>query len=147
MTCILGVPGRFICADRRISEDGGAVSSLIKVASNPWVIAAAAGLAATTYAVKRAVRAGAESAEDLVQHVDPGSCALVLSWDGRLAMISERTVWPCREVTAIGSGSDLALGYLADRGYITSALLRRAQRFVAKRRADCGGGCDVRGFG
>lgn len=146
MTCILGTT-RFICADRRITEDGGAVTSMVKVARNPWLIAAAAGDAVCTLAIKRAVRDGARSPDELLELVGKGSYALVLTWVGLLSLISEGDVWPVSgPVTAIGSGSDLALGYMHGVGVFTPRVAREAQRFVAKRRADCGGGCDVRSF-
>lgn len=148
MTCIVGTT-RFICADRRVTEDG-ATSHLVKVAKNPWLIAAAAGNACANVAVKRAVREGAQSPADLVVHVDAGSYALVLSWDGILSLISEGVVWPAltngERVAAIGSGADLALGFMHGAESYTPVTARQAQRFVARRRSDCGGGCDVRSF-
>ena len=146
MTCIIG-SSRFICADRRITEDGGAVSSMVKLARNPWIIAAAAGDAVCTLAVKRAVREGAERAEDLLETVSKGSYALVLAWDGRLQLISEGALWPCTDrVHAIGSGAEQAVAFMHGAGSFGARTAREAQRFVAKRRADCGGGCDVRSF-
>ena len=146
MTCIVA-SRRWVCVDRRVSEDGGAYTTLVKIARNPWVIAAAAGLASSTLAVKQAVRMGAEAPEDLLAAVGKGSYAIVLTWDGRLVTLSEGAVWPVAgPVTAIGSGSDLALGYMHGVGVFTPRVAREAQRFVAKRRADCGGGCDVRSF-
>lgn len=146
MTCIVGTP-RFICADRRLTEDGGAVSSMIKVARNPWLIAAAAGDAICTLAVKRAVREGARSPDELLEYVGKGSYALVLTWVGLLTLISEGDLWPCRDrVHAIGSGAEQAVAFMHGAGSFTPRIAREAQKFVAKRRADCGGGCDVRSF-
>lgn len=146
MTCIVATT-RYICADRRVTEDGGAASSLIKVAKNSWLIAAAAGSAKATLDVKRAVQRGAQTTADLIAHVDAGSYALVLTYDGVLEMISERAVWNVTDpVVAIGSGTDLALGFMYGAGSLSAAVARRAQRFVARRRVDCGGGCDVRSF-
>lgn len=145
MTCIVATT-RFVCADRRI-EESGAVSSLVKVAKNGWLIAAAAGLASATLAVKRAVRAGAANPEDLLEHLDRDSYAVVLTLDGRLHCLSEGALWPVQgPAIALGTGADLALGYLHGAGVFTPRVAREAQRFVAKRRADCGGGCDVRSF-
>lgn len=145
MTCILGTT-RFICADRRIEADGS-VSSLVKVAKNRWLIAAAAGLASATLAVKRAVRAGAANPEDLLEHIDRESYAVVLTLDGRLRCLSEGALWPVQgPAIALGTGGDLALGFMHGAGAFTPRVAREAQRFVAKRRADCGGGCDVRSF-
>lgn len=145
MTCIIGTR-KFLCADRRVTEDG-ASSSLVKLCKNEWIIAGTAGLATANLAVKAAVRAGAESAEDLLPHIDAHSYALVLSWDGRLRLVSEGKVWPTAGAcAAIGSGADLALGYMNGAGALTVTCARAAQRFVARRRVDCGGGCDVRMF-
>jgi CxxC motif-containing protein (DUF1111 family) len=145
VTCILGTK-RFVCADRCIEEDG-AVTSLIKVASNPWLIAAAAGLASAALAVKQAIRAGAETPEDLLDAVGKDSYAIVVTWDRRLVTLSEGAVWPVKgPVVAVGTGADLALGYMHGVGVFSARVAREAQRFVAKRRADCGGGCDVRSF-
>ena len=145
MTCILGTT-RFICADRRIEADGS-VSSLVKVAKNQWLIAAAAGLASATLAVKRAVRSGAASPEDLLEHIDRESYAVVLTLDGRLLCLSEGALWPVQgPAIALGTGGDLALGFMHGAGSFTPRVARMAQRFVAKRRTDCGGGCDVRSF-
>lgn len=145
MTCILACQ-RFICADRRVEAEGVA-SSMVKVARNPWLIAAAAGLATTTQAVKDAVRAGAQSPEDLVECVDRESYAVAVTWDGKIFTVSEGRTWPMRgPVVALGTGADLALGFMHGAGSFTPRLARLAQRFVAKRRTDCGGGCDVRSF-
>ena len=146
MTCVLGTR-RFICADRRIAEDGGAASSMIKVAKNAWLIAAAAGLGTAVLAVKRAVREGAQSPEDLLRAVGRESYALVLTWDGSLCCLSEGAVWPVHgPVAALGSGGDLGLGFMHGVGAFTPRVAREAQRFVAKRRTDCGSGCDIRSF-
>lgn len=134
-----------MCADRRVTEDG-ASSSLVKLSKNAWIIAGVAGLATANLDVKAAVRAGAESAEDLLPYIDAHSYALVLSWDGRLRLVSEGQVWPTTgPCAALGSGGDLALGYMHGAGFSVTCA-RAAQRFVAKHRVDCGGGCDVRYF-
>lgn len=145
MTCVIGT-NRFICADRRIEADG-AVTSLVKVAKNPWLIAAAAGLASSTLAVKRAVRDGVQAREDLLPLIDAQSYAIVLTWEGELCCLSEGAVWPVQgPVVALGTGGDLALGFMHGAGAFTPRVAREAQRFVAKRRADCGSGCDIRSF-
>lgn len=121
---------------------------MVKLAKNPWLIAGVAGNAASLLAVKQAVKAGAESMADLVPLVDSGSYALVLLWNGTLELIQERRVWACADrVTAIGSGADLALGFMYGAESCNARVARAAQRFVARRRVDCGGGCDVRTFG
>lgn len=146
MTCIVA-SRRFVCADRRIAEDGGAYTSIVKVAKNGWLIAAAAGLAKCTLAVKRAVRDGAQAPEDLLPLVDSDSYAVALTWDGRLFTLSEGALWDVKgPAVALGSGGDLALGFMHGVGMFTPRIAQRAQRFVAKRRSDCGDGCDIRSF-
>ncbi len=145
MTCIIST-ARFVCADRRVDADGEA-SSMVKVARNAHLIAAAAGLATATQAVKAAVREGADSPEALIECIDPSSYAVVVTRAGKIFTISEGAVWPMRgPVVALGTGADLALGYLHGAGSYTERIARMAQRFVARRRTDCGGGCDVRSF-
>lgn len=152
MTCIVAGDG-WMAADRRVTEDDGSSSSLIKIAKNPWLIAAAAGNASSTLDVRRAVRAGAQIVEDLIEHVDKDSVALVMNTDGQLFKIQEKRVWSARQLAAIGSGGDLAIGWLsaiqvdgpwAGQWDTRKRDIRLAFRFVASRRADCGGGVDIR---
>ncbi len=146
MTVIVAT-ARFIAADRRVT-DGDSISSMVKVAKNLWLIAAASGDAASTLAVKRAVRRGATTPEDLLAHVNKDSYALVLTHAGVLARLQGGVVWPHSGLDAIGSGGEMALGYLGGAGGdVTQELVRAALRFVFRRRADCGGGVDVRTFG
>lgn len=147
MTCVIATP-TFMCADRRITDDGEA-SSMVKIAKNAHLIAAAAGSAACTLAVKRAIRRGIKSPSQLVDLIDAESHALVLTPWNTLYRIESGTLWPCpggHAVHAIGSGADLALGFLKASGDTTIQGARKAQRFVATKRVDCGGGCDVRFF-
>lgn len=148
MTCIVAGKG-WLAADRRITDDDGSKSSLVKIAQNPWLIAAAAGNAVSTLDVRRAVRKGAQLVEDLIEHVDKGSVALVMTLDGHIFKIQEKRVWTERPLAAIGSGGDLALGWLSamqvDGGpWNQREVIRRAFGFVANRREDCGGGVDIR---
>lgn len=128
---------------------------MVKVAQNRWLIAAASGNAVSTLALKRAVQKGASTADALLEHVDAESYALVLLPTGRVLKLSEGQIWACApgKVEAIGSGADLAKGFIAGvlserkpRVAVTPWLARSAQRFVARERVDCGGGCDVRYF-
>lgn len=139
-----------MCADRRVT-DGEEISSMVKIAKNQWLIAAASGAATSTLAVKRAVQNGAWSAEDLIEHVDASSSALVLMPNGLILRIEEGVVWPTSKgaVQAIGSGADYARGFLAGttRGWPERDDARRAHRAVARARTDCGGGVDFREFG
>ncbi len=133
-----------MAADRRVTSDDGSAGSLVKIAKSRWLIAACAGNATSTLDVRRAVRKGAQTPEDLIEHVDAGSHALVLLPSGDVHLIADKRVWPkARGLQAIGSGGDLAIGYLSGAG---CSDIRAAFRFVASRRVDCGGGCDIRGF-
>lgn len=147
MTCVIATK-RFVCADRRVGETGGgSYSSIVKVAKNPWLITAVSGSGATLLAVKQAVKEGIETPEDLLSYIDSTSYAIVLTWNSKLVCLSEGALWPVREpVTTIGSGGDLGLGFMHGAGVFTPRVAREAQRFVAKHRADCGGGCDIRSF-
>jgi hypothetical protein len=144
-----------MAADRRITDGDGGSSRLIKVAKNPWLIAAASGNATSTLDVKRAVRKGAQSVEDLIEHVDKDSYALVMTLDGGIFRIESERSWACErgQLHAIGSGGDLALGWLASyQRYHNGGLfggpdgdvVRQAFEFVSKKRTDCGGGVDFR---
>lgn len=144
-----------MAADRRVTSEDGASSSLVKIAKNPWLIAAASGLATCSLDVRRAVRKGACDPADLIEHVDSESYALVLLPSGDVHRIEDGRVWPAEQgLAAIGSGGDLALGWLACYEWKTGGLfggpdgnvIRRAFAFAAKKRADCGGGVDFRCF-
>jgi hypothetical protein len=152
VTCIVAGDG-WMAADRRITNDDGGSSSLIKVGKNPWLIAAASGNATSTLDVKRAIRKGAQNVDDLIEHVDKDSYALVMTLDGGIFRIESERSWACTrgELHAIGSGGDLALGYLSAHerigGVLDPDMIRLAFRFVAKKRTDCGGGVDFRFVG
>lgn len=143
-----------MAADRCVTEADGAQGSLIKIAQNPHLIAAAAGNATSTLDVKRAVRKGCQIVEDLIEHVDKDSVALVMTPDGHVFKVQDQRVWsePRGQLSAIGSGGDLALGWLSamqvDGGPDPDrrAVVRRAFRFVSGRRSDCGRGVDFRQF-
>lgn len=144
MTCVV-CGDRWMAADRRISGVEGGVSSLVKIAQSTWLIAAASGNATSTLDVKRAVRKGAQTPEDLIEHVDKESYALVLLPDGRCWRVEDARAWLCPPgLQGIGSGADLALGWLSGVGKDHANYIRQAFRFVAARRSDCGGGVDIR---
>ncbi len=151
MTCIVAGKG-WMAADRRITSEDGSSSSLVKIAKNRWLIAAASGNATSTLDVRKAIRKGASSPEDLIEHVDSDSYALVLLPSGDVHRIEEGRVWPAeRALAAIGSGGDLALGWLSCvevciNPTLNHGVIRRAFAFVEKKRADCGGGVDIRFF-
>lgn len=132
-----------MAADRRIVSDGAA-SAMRKIGRNRWLMAGSAGMATSTLAVLSALRAGARTPQDLLPHVDKDSAALVLTASGRLYQIQDGAVWPLSKgVHAVGSGADLALGFLAGARAVHAAAARRALRFVATRRADCGNGVNL----
>lgn len=142
-----------MAADRRVLSEDGSASSLVKIAKNPYLIAAASGNATSTLDVRRAVRKGAWTPDDLIEHVDKDSHALVLLPHGDVHRIEDGRVWPAeRGLQGIGSGADLALGVLWawradwDSAYGLKNLVRDAFKFVSSRRADCGGGVDFRSF-
>lgn len=153
MTCIISSP-QFVCADRRISTTTGERSTMCKVAKNQWLIVAAAGMAGSGLDVKQAVKKGVSDPNELVALIDDESYALVLLPDGKRWRIEEGKLWPVasRETLAIGSGSDAALGWI--KGFlsgrktktVTPAIARKAQKFVASIRLDCGDGVDFRSF-
>jgi hypothetical protein len=150
MTCIVAGKG-WMAADRRITSEDGAASSLVKIAKSKHLIAAASGNATSTLDVRRAVRKGALSPDDLIEHVDKDSYALVLLPSGDVHRIEAGRVWPAEQgLAAIGSGGDLALGWLLCRESLGLGVdkdeIRRAVRLVEKKRSDCGGGVDVRFF-
>lgn len=130
-------------AERRIVADG-AVSAMRKIGRNKWMIAGCAGLATSTLAVLTALRAGARTPADLLPHVDKESAALVLTASGRLYQIQDGAVWPLpKGLHAVGSGADLALGFMAGAKACHARVARQALRFVASRRADCGSGVNL----
>jgi hypothetical protein len=151
MTCIVAGKG-WMAADRCVTEADGAKGSLVKIAKNPHLIAAAAGNATSTLDVRRAIRKGAQLVEDLIENVDKDSVALVMTPDGHLFKIQDRRVWSeAPGLSAIGSGGDLCIGWLLGVGCPEAcpdikACVRRAFGVVARRRADCGGGVDFRTF-
>ena len=150
MTCIVAGKG-WMAADRRITSDEGSASSLTKIAKNKWLIAAASGNASCCLAVRLAVRKGAWSLHDLIEHVDADSSALVLLPSGASHIIEGGVIWPATSgLQAIGTGGDLALGWLSAHerlgGVLDRDMIRLAFRFVEKKRSDCGGGVDFRFF-
>lgn len=155
MTCIVAGKG-WMAADRRITDAEGGASSLVKIAKNRHLIAAASGNASCTLDVRRAVRKGCSDPIDLIEHVDSDSYALVLLPSGDVHRIEDGRVWPAeRGLAAIGSGGDLALGWLAATAWANGCpeasgfgreAVRLAFRFVEKKRTDCGGGVDFRFF-
>lgn len=149
MTCIVAVAGKdgFICGDRRITADGERCPNMVKVFANIGLVVGLCGNASCFWRVARLVKEGRTDPTDLIEAVDEGSSALALAADGTLWSISEGATWPVRTRSkAIGSGGDLATGYLSALGAWDKKSVRAAQRFVATQRTDCGSGCDFRTF-
>lgn len=149
MTCIIGVGGKdgFICADRRITSGGERCPDMVKAYANVGLVVGLCGNAGCFWQVARLIKEGRTDPKDLIEALDDESSALALAADGTLWGVSEGAVWPVRQqLKAIGSGGDLATGYLAGVGASDKKAVRAAQRFVAKHRTDCGSGCDFRTF-
>lgn len=149
MTCIVGVGGRggFICADRRITSGGERCPNMTKVFANVGLVVGICGNAGIFWRVAKLIKEGRTDPKDLLEVIDEDSGALALAADGSLWGISEGATWPLRRPwSATGSGGDLATGYLGAIGTSDKKNVRAAQKFVAERRSDCGGGCDFRTF-
>lgn len=146
---VIAATSEFLAADRRVTADGEK-SEIIKVSKNPHLIAACAGYASDCLRVRRALAAGAKTPQDLVTVVGKGSEALVLTRRGKIFVVSYGEVWDRPPGTAaVGSGADLALGFLAGRCGRRKPKpkdVRDAFRYVFARRVDCGGRIDVRSF-
>lgn len=143
MTCVIGTD-RWICADRRITSDGGErCPNERKVWRGPYLIAAVAGAARSIHRVRNLITSGEVSTpEGLIDAVKDDAQALVLTRAGRLYEVSEGAVYRRRGVYCIGTGGDLARGYLEGRAR-TVAVARAAQQLASRQRADCGGGVNV----
>jgi 20S proteasome alpha/beta subunit len=145
VTCVIGVPGRrgFLCADRRVTSDSGErCPNERKLFRNPHMIVAGAGSIGRLHKVCEIVAGGAREPRELIEAVGDDTHVLVLRQDGTLAEVSEGAVYPHRKVRCIGTGGDLARGYLEKRA-LTEENARLGQALAARLRIDCGGGCDV----
>lgn len=149
MTCIIGVGGKdgFLCGDRRITSGGERCPNMVKVYANVGLVVGMCGNAGCFWQVARLIREGKTDPKDLIEVIDEDSSGLALTADGALWGVSEGAVWPVRQkLKAIGSGGDLATGYLSALGAWDKKTVRKAQKFVAAQRTDCGSGCDFRTF-
>jgi hypothetical protein len=143
VTCIIGTRA-FICGDRRVaSDDGTKYAGMRKLARNDFLITGSAGLASDVLAVRAAVKRGARTPADLVAAVGKESYCLVLTRAGRLFLVSPGEWCPVKEPYCIGTGDALALGFMHGATRFSVEVARRAQRFVARNRIDCGDGSDV----
>lgn len=128
----------------------GQRDTIVKVSQNEHLIAAACGEATSCLSVRHALAEGATRPEDLVGSVDKNSAALVLTRRGRVYQVTYGAVWDQPRVSAIGTGADLALGFLmgrCGRKTPTPKDVRDAFKYVFSKRLDCGGRIDVRSFG
>jgi hypothetical protein len=147
MTCIVAGKG-WLAADRLFTDEQGRAERRVKLAKNKHLIAAACGTGTSIMAVRAAVRRGAKTPEELQACVDAESELLVVTATDTTWHVQNDEVWQCKPgMHAVGTGGDLALGYLAHMIAFDPALIRSAFRFVASRRNDCGGGVDIRRIG
>jgi hypothetical protein len=146
MTCVIGTE-RWICADRRItSSTGERCPSELKVWQGAYLIAACAGAARGIHKARKLVESGEACVpEGLIDAVGDDAHALVLTREGRLYEVSEGAVYRRRSLWCIGTGGDIARGYLEGRA-LTLANAKDAQRLAARLRDDCGGGVNVRSW-
>jgi hypothetical protein len=145
---VIAATSRFMAADRRTTSEG-AKGDMVKVYKNDHMIAAAAGWGRDCLSLKRALLSGADQPEDLISAISKGSEALVLTRAGKIHHIIDGEVWPSEKLATIGSGGDLAIGFLAGacgRKAPTEKDVRRAFKYVFTRRVDCGGRVDVLSF-
>lgn len=149
MTCIIGVAGKdgFICGDRRITNGGERCPNMVKVYANVGLVVGVCGNAGCFWQVAKLVKEGRTDPKDLLEALDEDSGAVALTADGALWSVGDGAAWPVRKaLTTAGSGADLATGYLGALGSQDRKAVRAAQKFVAEKRTDCGGGCDFRTF-
>lgn len=144
MTVLIGTP-TFICADRKITSDGGdKCPPRKKVFRNDTLIVGVAGWSKAIADVESLLKTGASDPRTLTSAMGDHSSALCLL-DGQLWLVEEGEVSRCKySWYCVGSGADLATGFLGARNAMPSRdRCRQAVRFVASRRDDCGGRCDI----
>lgn len=139
MTLIVGTP-TFICADRKITSDGGdKCPARRKVFRNESLSVGVAGWSKAVSDVECLVKTGASSPSTFMSALGDHSSALCLVY-GELWLVEEGDVSKCKwPWYCIGSGADLATGFLGARNAMPSRdRCRAALKFVASRRDDCG---------
>ena len=143
MTVIVGTKD-FIAGDRRVSDDSGdRIPPCNKVFRNESMVVGIAGFYSAVVSVKKKLREGASTPEDLIPCVGAHSQALCLH-QGKLYDVSEGCVTRLTgPVQSVGSGSHAALGVVEGARKHDEKTVRRAVRFAAKMRADCGDGVRV----
>jgi hypothetical protein len=143
MTCVIGTRD-FLCADRCISGDDGARwPSETKVWANHALVVAGAGVTGRLHRVRDATLAGATDMTRFIDMIGDDAQLLVLTPEGEFWEVVSGSRWPVKGLRCIGSGGDLARGYLEGKA-LTEQNARKAQQFVAKLRTDCGGGTDIK---
>lgn len=143
LTCIIGTP-TFICGDRKITSDGGdKCPPRKKVFHNATMVVGVAGWSKAISDVESLIKTGASDPRTLTPVLGDHSSALCLI-EGQLWLVEEGEVSRCKySWYCVGSGADLATGFLSARSALPSRdRCRQAIKFVASRRDDCGGGCD-----
>jgi hypothetical protein len=145
VTCIIATSS-FLCGDKRCTSDSGEkCPNVTKVHANVGLAVGFAGKTSIAYDIARLIKEGRTDPKDFVEVAADHSTIICLDAEGKLWLASDNAVWPVRRPWyAIGSGGDLAIGYLAALGKQDKASARKAQHFAASRRADCGGGVDFR---
>jgi hypothetical protein len=141
MTCVVGTH-RWVCADRRITSTGGEkCPPERKIWRNEHMIVAGAGATVRLHKVRALVQTGCAEPATLIEAVGEDTHVLVLLRSGKLLEVSEGAIYPRKGVACIGTGGDLARGYMEARPK-TEAVAREAQKLAARLRDDCGSGCD-----
>lgn len=144
MTCLVAT-SKFIAADRRVTDEGGGLwPNQRKVWGNRVLIAAFCGSASTGVQLARLVREGLDDPRKLIDPLADHSGALCLFRSGELWLVGGGEASLLRTpVFTLGSGGDLARGFLGARGKLDKKTVRDSIKFVGTCRTDCGGGCDI----
>lgn len=147
MTCVIATSS-FICADRRCTSDTGEkCPNVTKVYANVGLVVSFCGKTSVAFDIAKLVKDGRTDPKDFIELAADHSSIICLDPEGKITLVADNAAWPARRPWyAIGSGGDMAIGFLAAVGKTDKGSVRKAQQFVASRRADCGGGCDFKGF-
>lgn len=140
MTCIIATRAG-IWADRRVTSSGGTVwRPGRKLIGNDAIVAGFCGSTGPCEKAMRAVRAGETDPQALAALCD----GIVVTSSGVWELDSGAAIRvPSRFPYAVaGSGHAEAAAFLAGAGAVDEATIRRALRYVAKVRYDCGDGVD-----
>lgn len=144
MTVLIGTP-TFICADRKITSDGGdKCPPRKKVFRNETMVVGVAGWSKAIGDVESLVKTGASDPRTLTSVLGDHSSALCLIL-GQLWLVEEGEVSRCKYPWyCVGSGADIATGFLGARSALPSRdRCKQAIRFVASRRDDCSARSDT----